>query len=224
MGYSRLNSGDAKVVKDYVVVTIDQFHQFVCPELSKKAAEKRLGKLVKADLVAPHPLTGNKKCYSLTQTGMNLLGEKTRVKTLGSNTIIRNITINGFSTREKVKILSKDETIKRFAPPFFVSSEWPKGIPSNYCYADHSTEPPSFNCLILDMGKHIRRLHKHLESIHRRLDAFPVTQALLKDGLYRLVVLTGHDGKAESIRRLKLDYVVKVVVVPELGDLLQGEK
>jgi hypothetical protein len=222
MGLSPLSFGDLDQWRRSNAKTVEQFHRAVCPALSVKAAEKRLGKLREAGLIAPHPLTGNKVYYSLTQKGGRLLGMKKRIKVPGSNSVIRSITLDAYEGQAGARIMPKEETTSRFCQEFFGCAEWPSGIPATYCHTSEDGDQRFFNCLVLDLNKGIRRLHKFIEKIHWKIEQFEVAKELLATGVYRFVVLTGTDSKAATIRKLKMTHRITVVVVPELGGLLRG--
>jgi hypothetical protein len=215
----KLSSGDLEIFARFPCLTAALFHALVCPELSRKSAEARLADLKKHGLIEAHPLTANKVYYGLTVKGRKALGMKGRLKPFGPHAVMRHITTAAHSKMTGAKFMTQEEVEDKFAEVFFGEALWPSGIPSTLCYMD---TPETFCCLMVDYGKHIRRLHKSIEKLFRRLEAFSVARSLLAAGNYKLVVVTGLETKAERIRRLRVPYPITVVVVPELGELLRG--
>jgi hypothetical protein len=197
------------------------FWALVCKALSIKSAEARLADLKRHGLIAAHPLTANKVYYALTMLGRRALGIKGRFKQFGPHAVMRYLTSASYSAMTGAKYLRQEEVKAKFATVFF-DGAWPSGIPSTLCYIERADDTMWFNTLIVDYGKHIRRLHKAIEKLYRRLEAYSVTRSLLKAGNYRLVVLTGLEPKAQCIRRLRLDYPVTVITIPELGEFFRG--
>jgi hypothetical protein len=193
------------------------FHALVCPELSRKSAEARLADLKKHGLIEAHPLTANKVYYALTLKVQKALGMKGRFKPFGPHAVMRHITTAAFSAKTGVKFLRQEHVEEKFAQEFF-GGPWPSGIPSTLCYLETAED---FRTVMVDYGSGLRRFHKKLEKLFRRLEAYFVARSLLAAGNYKLVVVTGLETKAERIRRLRVPYPIAVVVVPELGELLR---
>jgi hypothetical protein len=216
------SSGDLSLFLKFPALTVALFHALACPKLSRKTAEAKLAFMKREYVIESFPLRGNKERYSLTKSGARSLGQLRRYKPLGAQAIMRSLASASHAVKRRVHINSKEETHK-FAEVFFGEKEWPRGIPSNLCYTDHSGDTAAFVCPIIDYGKHLRRLQKSVEKIFRSLEAYSVTRSLLQGDHYRIVILTGFETKAAQIRRLSFPYPVTVEVIPELGELLRGQ-
>jgi hypothetical protein len=203
----------------FLVLTANLYWRLVCPDLSKKSAEKQIRALRQQGIIAAHPLVGNEVCYMLTPKGRQRHGLPRLRKPMGPHAIMRALTVAAFVASTGVRILSKEEAEKQFARVFFDAEKWPHGIPSAYHYTESAD---AIRCLLIDYDRHVRRILKFIEKWMRRLESYSVMRSLLKGGNYQIVILVGHESKAQAIRRLRLPYPVQVTVVPELGEMLHA--
>jgi hypothetical protein len=214
------SSGSAlELFRRFPALTVALFNALHCPDLSDKRAAQILGEMKDEGTIESHRLVGNKHYYCTTKEGAKALGIK-KWKSLGLKAVIDSITVAAHVVRTGAVIKTKDEIRNSDLCRILFGGDWPSVVPSTLCYR---TDDLVFHCIIIDRGKHARRIQKSIEKIFRALEESEMGREFVRQCLYRIDLLTGHEGKAQALRRMKLPHAnVTITVVPELGELIRG--